>query len=128
MNIFDPKVTYMLKVPKNLPFVLKGGFLSTSQNPKTYFYVPKGLKRIAFYANGAIPFELYDLDGVKSEEKVNGFVVYDIPAGFDDQVWSLAGFKSWEPFRALNFPALFSFSAEGMMVPEEVLAKRPAGK
>ena len=39
MSIFDPKVSFGLRVPKNLPFVLKGGFISTSQSPKVYFFV-----------------------------------------------------------------------------------------
>jgi hypothetical protein len=127
INIYDPKVTYSLKVPKDLPFVLKGGFLSTDLAPKVFFFVPKGLKRFVLYAEGAIPFDVFDPDGIRMEDKVNGLAATDMPAGSDGQAWSLSGFKSWVPLRGVNFPSLFAFSPEGMMVPEE-LAPRPGAR
>ncbi|NQU12046.1 DUF4838 domain-containing protein [bacterium] len=125
MNIFDPKVSFGLRVPKNLPFVLKGGFISTSQSPKVYFFVPPGLKRFVLYGDGAIPFYVYDPNGVARQPLVNQFIVLDTPAGMDGKVWSLSGFKGWTPLRGINFPSLFAFSPEGMMVPAEL---KPSAK
>ncbi len=128
MQIFDAKVGFAVKTPTNLPFVLKGRFVSTDLSPKVCFFIPKGLKRAVFYAQGAIPFSLFDPEGVELQEKVNQFVAFDVPPGKDGKVWSLAKFKGgWNPIRALNYPGLFALSSEGMLAPEEtVIASAPA--
>jgi len=123
MKVADQKVGFLLKVPSNLPFVLKERFVSTDLSPRVYFLVPKGLRRAVFYAQGVVPFDLFDSDGSARKEKVNGFVAFDVPQDKDGMVWSFAKFKGgWDPIRVMNYPALFAFSAEGLIVPEEVVS------
>jgi hypothetical protein len=126
VSIFDPKVTYAIRVPRNLPFVMKGGFLSTGLAPKVYFFVPRNLKQFVIYADGAIAFDLYDPNGARLDNKVNHFIVTETPAGMDGKVWALSGFKGWEPLRGINVPSLFALSPEGVMVPPEL--QLPVGK
>ena len=127
MHLSIPKNSVInLNVPSNLPFVIKGRFYSASLSQRIYFFVPEGLKRFVFYSNGVLPFTLFDPDGIKTKEKVNGFIAQDVPSGMDGRVWAFDGFKgNFNQYPGMiNIPAMFALSPEGMMVPEELVPKR----
>jgi hypothetical protein len=122
MNIFDQKIMFNVKIPANLPFVVLDGFMCPTMSTSAYFYVPKGLKRLALYCPSVAPvyFKLYDSTGAITPYHGDNIIVADVPAGQDGKVWSISGYKSWAPLRPLNFPAAFSFTKQGLMVPAEL--------
>lgn len=131
MTVFDQKAFFYMKVPVNLPFVIAGGFVSVDLAPRMYFLVPKGLDRLAIDAEGVIPFDLMDGSSIPAPGenpdvwadktiKVNGFIVKDVPPQLRGTLWSFRGFKSDSRLRAINVPAYFALSPEGMLVPAEV--------
>lgn len=118
LNVYDQKLGFVLQVPDRLPFVIRNGYHCTDLSKRIYFYVPKGLKRLAFYAQGVIGFDLFNGDGHKLDGKYNDFVALDVPAGQDGKVWSFKGYKSYWPLRPLNFPASFALSPDTLIIPE----------
>jgi len=119
LSVFDQKLGFVLQVPERLPFVIRSGYQCLDLSKRIYFYVPKGLKRLAFHAESVIAFDLYDGDGKKLAGKFNGLTALDVPAGQAGKVWSFKGFKSFHPLRPLNFPANFALSPETLLIPEE---------
>ena len=127
LAVIDQKNMFTLQVPSNLPLVCTGPYTSADLNPRTYFYVPAGTKKVSVYCPGVIPIKIYDPTGklitVERNEKMKQVFNIDVPAGMDDKCWSFSYFKAWETIRLLNVPNLFAFSPEGMMVPVEVKTK-----
>ena len=102
-------------------------------SPRLYFYVPKGLGKIAiFFPNGdraggfETPFFLPTGERAKIEERDGGkLVVIPVPAGMDGKVWSLERLvQPYFNFETLNIPQCFSLSPEVLMVPAD--AVKPA--
>lgn len=120
VSVHDQKLTFALQTPGDVPFVVLGGFTCPNLSTPVYFYVPRGMKRIALCAESAIAVEIRDGAGRKVGEDANGFIVKDVPEGQDGKVWSLRGYKGYTPLRPVNFPAAFSFSSATLLVPGEV--------
>jgi len=126
VTVMDMKLGYNLKAPADLRFCLASAFISIAPCPRLYFFVPKGIKRLALYAASAVPIELLDGDGKLVGDKANGLIVKDVPAGQDGKVWSLRGFKGWTPLLPLNFPAKFAYTPDALIVPNDALSDQPA--
>jgi hypothetical protein len=119
LEVFDQKAMYTVEFPPGVPLVTRS-FLSTALSPRVYFYVPRGLKRIAMYSPGVLPLKFEDGDGNSVDyEPAGPQIVLDVPEGQDCRVWSLREFKAWSPIKMLNVPQVFSFHPDTMMVPEE---------
>jgi hypothetical protein len=109
-----------------------GSFLAEmgAPSPRLYFYVPRGLKTIAFWLNhgdfnGNYPQVVKDPEGnrVPIESHDGGkLVMVKVPAGQDAKVWSLESVRSPDaPIRMLNVPSVFGFSPETLLLPEDAL-------
>ena len=116
---------------KGVPLILHS-FLSPKggESPQLYFYVPRGLKKIAmFYPygdyNGVFHFQVLNPDGVAASidfQDNRRTMVVDVPAGQDDRIWSLNHSVSPDfPHQMLNLPQAFSLSPEVLMVPSDAL-------
>ena len=99
-------------------------------SPRLYFYVPRGLKTIAFWLvngdlDGNYPQIVKNPDGervpIESHDGTK-LVTVKVPAGQDGKIWSLESVRSPnEPIRMINVPQSFSFSPETLMVPQDAL-------
>jgi hypothetical protein len=123
MKVFDQKQMFQLRVPARLPFVITGGFMSASQSPRMYFFVPPGTKRVAFVCTSVTPVEVLGPGGQKLPTVGSRLIYVDVPPGQDGQAWSMQNIKTWEVVRMVNVPNAWSFSPEGLMVPEDVAPK-----
>jgi hypothetical protein len=113
-----------------LPLVMRS-FISEmgAPSPRLYFYVPRGLKKIAMWYPtgplGSTPVTILNAEGkeAKLDMRDGGrMLLITVPPGQDGKVWSLQGSRSPnEPHRMLNVPAAFSFSPDTLMVPEDAL-------
>ncbi|MEO6906525.1 MAG: hypothetical protein ABI210_01415, partial [Abditibacteriaceae bacterium] len=99
-------------------------------SPRVYFYVPRGLKTIAFWLltgdmDGKYPQVVLDPDGkqVPLESHDGGtLVIVRVPAGQDGKEWSLESVRTPNaPFKMLNVPNFFSLSPDTLMVPQDAL-------
>jgi hypothetical protein len=123
LSVTDQKTFFTLQVPANLPFVCTGPYTCPTLSARAYFYVPRGLTKVAVYSPSVIPILIYDPTGqlvkVERNDQGNKLFLIDIPAGMDGKAWSFARFKAYSPLTLLNAPNAFAFSAQGLMVPEE---------
>jgi hypothetical protein len=119
LRVEDQKAAFQLRPPAGVPMAFSW-FMSASLSPPLYFYVPKGLKRIAFYGWSAVPVRLADGDGRPVPVERSSLTFADVPPGQDGRVWSVRDYKSNEPIRMLNAPQSFSLAPDTVMVPEEV--------
>ena len=127
LSVGDQKNTFWLRVSAHVPFVCSSAYTCTDLSPRSYFFVPRGLTKIAMHSPGVIPIKLFDPDGKpvtvdRNEHGKNVFLI-DVAPGQDGRIWSFSRFKSWQPFRLLNCPNLFAFSPTGLLVPQEVLER-----
>jgi hypothetical protein len=119
-----------LRFPHDVPILLPTPFTNTQylwgQLPHLYFYVPKGLKRVAF----DVPYEqkptFYNPDGelVEPVSKDAGkLLLVDVPAGQDGKVWSVKDLVSPKGIQItpLNVPRVFSFFPDTLYVPADAL-------
>ncbi|NQU09910.1 hypothetical protein HQ590_03900 [bacterium] len=111
--MFDQKVFFAVKAPADLPFVLTGGFACPNLSSRLYFYVPPGLRKLAFHSTSVVPVDLRDSDGNPVAHDGGKVCAVDVPAGQDGKVWSVAKMKSYRPWRLLNAPNAFAFAAVG---------------
>ena len=118
---------------KGVPLILRT-FQNQKQapSPKLYFYVPKGLNKVAFYfpytnRAGGFPTPFYYPNGKPAtasvEERDGGkLAVLPVPAGMDGKIWSFERFiQPYENFEPLTVPQAFSLSPEVLMVPSDAL-------
>jgi hypothetical protein len=120
-----------LRVPPGVPILLQGNNYVNSQYlygrlPYQYFYVPKGLKRIAV----DIPYDLKPTFYNPAGEQVKPIIkdagklfLVDVPAGQDEKIWSVKDLVSPKGIQAkmLNVPRIFSFHPEMLYVPADAL-------
>ena len=85
-----------------------------------YFYVPKGLGKLALFQESAYPIEVRDSTGQVHQGKGRKLIVIDVPPGQDGKVWSISKYKAWTGLRLLNVPQAFSFSPDAILVPKEL--------
>jgi hypothetical protein len=123
MTVFDQKRMFSLQLPARLPFVVTGRFNAMVQSPTMYFFVPAGTKRVALNCESATPVDV--LDGSNRRLPVTGrrLLCVDVPPGQDGAMWSLRNIKTSQPVRLVNVPPVWSFSPQGLMVPEDVAPK-----
>jgi len=123
LQVTDQKTFFALQVPANLPFACTGPFICPDLSSRAYFYVPRGLTKVAVYNPGVIPIKIFDTEGkrvtVERNEAGNALFLIDVPTGQDGKVWSFAGFKGYSPLRLLNAPNAFSYTPQAMMAPED---------
>ncbi len=124
MTVFDQKRTFSLQVPARLPFVVTGQFNAMVQSPTMYFHVPPGVARVALHCDSVTPVEI--LDGTNRRLPVTGrrLLCVDVPPGQDGKTWSLRNIKSSHGVRFVNVPSVWSFSPQGLMLPEDLLPQR----
>ena len=120
MNVFDQKISFNVRVPANLPFVVVDGFMCPTLSTHAYFYVPKGLKKLALYCPSVTRIKLLDSNGTCVPYEGDNVIAADVPAGQDGKIWSFSQYKSWSALRPLNFPAAFSLTKQGLMIPAEL--------
>lgn len=125
LSVYDAKNIFRLRVPSALPFACVENNICADLSPRTYFFVPAGVRKVAVYCpDASLPLELRDPQGtvvtVDANERQKSLFVIDIPAGMDNRCWSYARHKSWLPLHFLNVPDVVSFSPDGMLVPAEV--------
>jgi hypothetical protein len=123
LEVTDQKTFFALQASADLPFACTGPFVCPDLSRRAYFYVPRSLRQVAVYNPGVIPIKIFDPDGkpvtVERNEAGNPLFLIDIPEGQDGKAWSFTGFKGYTPLRLLNAPNAFSYSLQGMMVPED---------
>lgn len=116
---------------KGVPLVLRTFQTQKgSPSPRLYFYVPRGLRKIAIYfpytnrcGGFETPFYLPDGRRAEVEERDGGkLLVAAVPPEMDGTVWSLDRLvQPYQNFEALNFPQAFSLSPEVLLVPSDAL-------
>ena len=125
LAITDQKTFFTLQAPANLPFVCTGAYTCPTLSARAWFFVPRGLQKVAVYSPSVIPIRIYDPNGkpvtVERNEQGNPLFLIDVPEGMDGKLWSFDRFKAYSGLKLLNAPSVFSFSKEGMMVPEDAL-------
>jgi hypothetical protein len=89
-----------------------------------YFFVPKGMKRIAIQTRSRTGLKVRDGDGkpVALERGGSGqsLLVLDVPDGQDNKVWSIANFRGSTPLRMLNLPTVLAPAADMVMTPSSL--------
>jgi hypothetical protein len=92
-------------------------------SPQLYFYVPKGLKKLAIYNPplNAVPNTLFDAAGnaIDLRERTDPLVVIDVPEGMDGKVWSIKRNSTDTAVQLLNAPNFFAFSPDTLLIPED---------
>ena len=123
MTVFDQKRMFSLRVPARLPFVVTGCFNAMVQSPTMYFFVPAGTKRVALNCESVTPVDV--LDGSNRRLPVTGrrLLCIDVPPGQDGKTWSLRNIKTSQVVRLVNVPSVWSFSPQGLMIPDDVAPK-----
>jgi hypothetical protein len=118
IHVEDQKAIFLFQPPAGVPMAMRS-LVSPYPSPLVYFFVPKGLRRLAMYAPGAVPIDLFDGDGHPVPSGKPGLVLTDVPKGQDGRVWSFKNYKSWASVRMLNAPQSFSLSPDTVLVPED---------
>lgn len=122
---------FRFQMLNGLPLVIRS-FISEmgGPSPRLYFYVPRGLQKIALYYplgdfNNQFPPQIMDPDGKRMPiERHDGgkMMLVAVPPGMDGKVWSLADSRSPDhPHRMLNVPHVFAFSPETLSVPADAI-------
>ncbi len=119
IEIFDQKNGFTLRGPAGVPMVLSP--LIPNGWARVYFYVPKGLRKLALYnPRRNVSASLFDPDGEEIVlEQNDALVVMEIPEGQDGRVWSIRRPGSSSPVILLNAPRYFALSPETMMIPAD---------
>jgi hypothetical protein len=119
-----------VRFPPHVPILISGHFTNSQflygGLPHLYFYVPKGLKRIAVSVNYELLPTFYNPAGEKVEPVVKDggkLFLIDVPAGQDGKVWSVKDLVSPKGFPAvlLNVPEALSFHPDTLYVPADAL-------
>jgi hypothetical protein len=90
--------------------------------PLVYFYVPKGTKRIEYFATS--PHSVNSPDGAeqKAVPVANDWITIPVPAGMDGKLWTMRN-VTFGKFIFSNVPSYFSPTPNGLVVPREVAEK-----
>ena len=126
---FGPGVN-LFQTWKGVPMIFLGNLVPQKQwpTPRLYFYVPRGLEKIAIYfpdTDRACGFEtpVYLPDGSRATiESRDGdkLMLIPVPSGQDGKIWALDRIvQPNDPFEMLNVPQAFSLSPETLMRPED---------
>jgi hypothetical protein len=128
VQLVSQKRTFRLSVPDDMSLALNGWYNSQGRpTPPLYFFVPKGVSRVAIYANytPAGPPRFFDPAGkeVKPELFDNGkMILFDVPESQRGAIWSLDRAKCpLGPLSPLNVPNYFSFHRNALLVPADAL-------
>jgi hypothetical protein len=112
---------------KGVPLVLRTfNIQKQTPSPRLYFYVPRGLPKIAIYFpntfyRGAL--EMPNGQPAKIDSRDGGkLVVITVPAGMDGKVWFLDGLtQHYGSIETLTIPQAFSLDPDVLMVPSDAL-------
>ena len=118
-EVHDPTNGYHFAGPADVPMVVPGPISSLGWL-NAYFYVPKGLKKLAMIHPARQGTEAFvrPPEGEKIIlDNSYSLHVIDVPAGMDGKVWSLRS-ASGRIF-PLNAPNYFSMTPETMMIPAD---------
>jgi hypothetical protein len=127
---------YVLTVPTTVPgaftFERMRRYRPSGYMYPLYFYVPKGIKNILFYAYNAGIIVIRDSDGnvVHQKESDGSYISISVAAGQDGKVWQLgdsisgpgAGMRL-RRFSFLNLPNVLNFNSDQVFVPKELAEK-----
>lgn len=106
--------------PVSLPLLRDRGFLHQGWMQRMYFYVPKGVRSIAYYWAGG-PHKVLGPSGtVVQEVKTSGeFVVISVPSGMDGRAWSFSEIALGHLW-FFNIPNQVAASPNALLLPREV--------
>lgn len=121
---------FIFQTIRGVPLAMRS-FLSEmgAPSPRLFFYVPRGLTRIAMYyptgALGSTPVTIMNPEGtIVPLEMHDGGKLVTVPVapGQDGKVWSLVNSRcpNW-PHRMLNVPQCFAFSPDTLLVPKDAI-------
>jgi hypothetical protein len=92
---------------------------------RLYFFVPKGLSRVALYTHSRQPITIYDPNGNAIKlARAQRLVVFDVPEGMDGKPWSFTDETSTRDIEMLNVPPYLSFYADGLLIPDNTDRRR----
>ena len=124
----------MFQTWKGVPLVLwTFNIQKQTPSPRLYFYVPRGLPKIAIYFPNSFfacafetPVYLPNGERAKVESRDGGkLMVIKVPTGMDGKVWSLDRLvQFYQNFETLTIPQAFSLSPETLMVPRDALENK----
>lgn len=128
----DQRCVLKIVDPKNVFRVRWGGavrvtltrFISPSTSPALYFFVPEGTSRLVLDVPSVVPARLSDADGNTVLDEVRGLIDVEVPAAQRGRVWSISGYRGWQPLRAVSVPQAFALDPEDLLVPEQALRAR----
>ncbi len=126
-TVGNTAVTSSAGAPNDRPLcvILAGGTEVYGGQPRLYFYVPKGTRKIQFYAwdnYGARLFQVRAPDGRPAEEMMsNSRKLRTVEVTPDDagRVWSITGLNLTRLY-FFNIPNVVAVSPNALMVPREV--------
>ncbi|MFO0725595.1 MAG: DUF4838 domain-containing protein [Myxococcota bacterium] len=117
LTIVDPKNQYRI----GLPAAVQMGFSDFSSplaTPTLYFYVPADQGRVLLEVPSVRPVRLVDADGkTVAEAPMGGLLEAPVAKDQAGRVWSIQGYHSWLPIRALSVPQAFSLDPEDLLIP-----------
>lgn len=86
---------------------------------RLYFFVPKGLFRVAIYTHSAQPITICDPEGNPVKlPRADRLVVFDVPKGMDGKAWSFTDETSSQEIEFINTPPYLAFFADGLLMPD----------
>lgn len=121
IELFNQKVGMRFQLPADLHAVF-APFDPQGVSPVVYFYVPRGLKKLAMYNTpiASWPATIGRPDGTSFKLQQTGPLAFvDIPQGMDGKVWSITRNSASAPVILLNAPTYFAGSANTMLIPED---------
>ncbi len=127
---YSRHVGYRIVIPKEVPsaYVYKEGqrYRTSGFMSPLYFYVPKGLKEVAFYAYECGTIQVQNADGeVVHEAASDGSIVtIPVPPNQAGRVWTIGGHTTMRMrrFHFLNLPTVLSSN------PDRVFVSQPAAE
>ena len=125
LEFFSQKLAFRLRAPQGVHLAM-GAFSGVRRAvPGLYFYVPRGLSKLAVYIGPSASARVFNSAGQEQTplNTSSGLVLFDVPAGQDGQVWSMTDVVSpiTQEVRPLNAPSGFAFSPESLLVPQDAM-------
>ncbi len=120
LRVVDPRTAFRLTIPS----AVQASFTQLSSplaTPTLYFYVPPKTLRVVLELPRTSPQTLLDGDGTTLVDRAMGGIEVPVPAGQAGRIWSVRGYHSWEPIRAINVPQSFSLDPEDLLIPERAI-------
>ena len=86
---------------------------------RLYFFVPKGLFRVAIYTHSQQPVTIYDPEGNPIKlSQTNRLVTFDVPKGMDGRAWAITDETSAQDIELINIPPYLAFFPDGLLMPD----------